>query len=270
MTSERAVSISRRGFLTGAGAVSLGGAVGSVSALYTDEGLPRDRPAVVGHRGAAALAPPNTLAGIRRALEHGVDGVALDVRRTADGRLVLFHDPILDWSTDGHGRVRGTAWDRLADVEIGGEPIPTLAAAFDELADEDVEVYLEAKRVGYTGDIVDLADRYGLRDRVTVTSFRRPALAPARERGVRTGLLGIPPNPKLIDEASARGASAVASHYVPHTVQWFVEEARDAGLSAGVWHLAETRESLRDTIEADPDFVVTNRPDLARRLLDDG
>jgi len=52
-----------------------------------------DRPFVIGHRGAAALAPENTLAAIEAAAEAGADGVELDVMRAPDGSLVLAHGP---------------------------------------------------------------------------------------------------------------------------------------------------------------------------------
>jgi glycerophosphoryl diester phosphodiesterase len=52
----------------------------------------RSRPLVIGHRGAAALAPENTIAGVDAALRAGVDAVELDIRRARNGRLVLAHD----------------------------------------------------------------------------------------------------------------------------------------------------------------------------------
>src|SRR6476646_2920170 len=51
------------------------------------------RPLVLGHRGASAVAPENTVEAFTRARELGADGVELDVRRTADGVLVVHHDP---------------------------------------------------------------------------------------------------------------------------------------------------------------------------------
>src|SRR5260370_1111588 len=50
---------------------------------------------VIGHRGAASLAPENTFAGFDMALAMGVDGIETDVQRTKDGKLVLFHDDLL-------------------------------------------------------------------------------------------------------------------------------------------------------------------------------
>ncbi|MFL7810718.1 MAG: glycerophosphodiester phosphodiesterase, partial [Anaerolineae bacterium] len=58
---------------------------------------------VIGHRGAAALAPENTWAGFDLALALGVDAIETDVRATRDGVLVLLHDERLDRTTDGSG-----------------------------------------------------------------------------------------------------------------------------------------------------------------------
>src|SRR5579862_3004583 len=105
-----------------------------------DSNLARDRPRlppVIGHRGAAARAPENTLAGLRRAHALGCRWVEFDVRLTADGVPVLCHDSRLDRTTDGTGVI---AEETLAAVrrcdaglrfspEFAGEPVPTLAEA---------------------------------------------------------------------------------------------------------------------------------------------
>lgn len=257
----------RRRVVAGMASLAAVGTGGGLAVDYT-RGGDRSRPAVVGHRGAAGLAPPNTLAAIRRALAVGVDGVELDVRRTADGALVLFHDPILDWATTASGRIHETRWADLAGARIHGEPIPRLEAALSLLAEADVEVFLEAKRGGYTDEILDVAERHRLLDRVTLSSFESDALAPARERGVRTALVGVAPRPELVDSARAADADVVSSHYVPAAFGEFVRRADRAGLAAGVWHLVETAESLEAAEGTAPDFITTNRPDLAVRALD--
>jgi glycerophosphoryl diester phosphodiesterase len=60
---------------------------------------------VIGHRGAATLAPENTLEGIEAAISAGADGFECDVRMTKDGTLVLMHDAEVDRTTEGAGRV---------------------------------------------------------------------------------------------------------------------------------------------------------------------
>lgn len=243
--------------------------VGSAGGLLVDRARAdrvSSRPAIVSHRGAAGLAPPNTLVGIRRALEYDIDGIELDVRRTRDGTLVLFHDPVLDWATDRHGRVEDTRWEDLAAARINGEPIPTLAAALATVADAGVDLFLEAKRVGYTDAILDRVEDYGLRDALVVTSSKPKALEPARQAGVPTGLVGIAPNPELLETATAIDATVVSTHYVPSAFSWFVEAAHENGLGAGIWHLMETEGSLAAASGTNPDFITTNRPDLAVEL----
>src|SRR5256885_16654645 len=88
---------------------------------------PPARPLILGHRGAPAEAPENTLASFRRAAELGADGIELDVQRSADGRLPLIHDARVDRTTDGHGTVGELPWATLAALDAGnGERIPTL------------------------------------------------------------------------------------------------------------------------------------------------
>ena len=60
---------------------------------------------IAAHRGAAELAPENTLAAYRYAIAYGVDMIEVDVQQTLDGRYVAFHDPEVDAKTDGTGRI---------------------------------------------------------------------------------------------------------------------------------------------------------------------
>ena len=79
---------------------------------------------VIGHRGGAALALENTLAAIDAGLDAGADGVEVDVRRTADGGLVLMHDPDLARTTGGTGRIDETTLEAVRSLGV-----PTLEEA---------------------------------------------------------------------------------------------------------------------------------------------
>jgi len=91
-------------------------------------------PPVIGHRGAAASAPENTLAGLRTAKALGCQWVEFDVRLTADKALVLCHDARLERTTNGRGRVAAFSAEALRRYDSGswfgpefaGEPVPTL------------------------------------------------------------------------------------------------------------------------------------------------
>ena len=112
-----------------------------------------DLPRVIGHRGAAALAPENTLAALRRAADLGVRMVEVDVKLTADGVPILMHDDMLDRTTDGAGPVRDASAADIARLDAGswfgdafaGEPVPTLGEALALAASRDLSINLEIK-----------------------------------------------------------------------------------------------------------------------------
>ena len=82
---------------------------------------------IMGHRGAPAEEPENTLRSFRRALDLGVAAVELDVQLTRDGRLAVIHDETLDRTTNGRGLVKDFTLAELQKLDAGqGEPIPAL------------------------------------------------------------------------------------------------------------------------------------------------
>ena len=108
---------------------------------------------VIGHRGAAARAPENTLAGFRAAKALGCAAVEFDVRLTADGAPVLCHDATLDRTTSGRGPLSEQPLAAIREVEAGsrfdpafaGECVPTLDEALLLAAELDVTANIEIK-----------------------------------------------------------------------------------------------------------------------------
>src|SRR5207244_10430546 len=94
---------------------------------------PWPHPRVIAHRGGGALAPENTLAGLRLAKALGFGAVEFDVMLSADGVPVLMHDETLERTTDGRGAVAATSYAALAALAAGGrfgpkfkgEPVPS-------------------------------------------------------------------------------------------------------------------------------------------------
>src|SRR5574340_1218890 len=76
-------------------------------------------PRVFGHRGAAALAPENTLPSFALALALGADALELDVHGTRDGVIVVIHDDTLERTTKGQGAVRDHTWSALSQLDAG-------------------------------------------------------------------------------------------------------------------------------------------------------
>lgn len=81
---------------------------------------------VIGHRGASARAPENTLAAFAAAMADGADGVECDARLTRDDVVILMHDDDVSRTTDGTGRVSELSFEQLRAMRSRGEPVPTL------------------------------------------------------------------------------------------------------------------------------------------------
>ena len=76
------------------------------------------------HRGASGTHPENTLASFRRARDEGAEAFELDVHRTADGEIVVFHDPTLERTTDGRGQLAGLTLAELRNLDAGSRFSP--------------------------------------------------------------------------------------------------------------------------------------------------
>jgi glycerophosphoryl diester phosphodiesterase len=153
-------------------------------------------PPVIGHRGAAASAPENTLAAFRRARALGCLWVEFDARLTGDDAVILLHDPRLDRTTNGRGRagrlplaaIRHYDAGRWFAPDFAGERVPTLDEALPLLSELGLGANIELKaargRARATAAAVAAAlDRCG-RHRVPpvlLSSFLPEALAAARD-----------------------------------------------------------------------------------------
>lgn len=99
---------------------------------------------IIGHRGACALEPENTLRSIQRAIELGVDMIEIDIYQIED-QLILIHDENLERTTNGKGKIYDHSFDQLRLLDAGkGERIPTLDEVL-ELTQGKVPLNIEIK-----------------------------------------------------------------------------------------------------------------------------
>lgn len=129
----------------------------------------RAGPAIIVHRGATAFALENSLLACAMAMRHGADGVEIDIRRTADGVLVLFHDESVDRVLRGIGRVREHTLlqlETLGTVPVDGRPVPGQVARLDDLLDLAVRsgllLHLDLKETGLEEVVARLIAERGL------------------------------------------------------------------------------------------------------------
>ena len=151
-------------------------------------------PQIIAHRGASYLAPENTLAAFRKAMEIGADGVEMDVQKTLDGGLVIHHDYIIDLHTDISGRIYDMTEGELKDLDFGSwkdvaykdEKIATLAEALALCRSmEGCAVQLEMKSTmdndpAFVSGVVDAIRAADIADRLVLISFNHDLLRQAK------------------------------------------------------------------------------------------
>ena len=163
-------------------------------------------PPVIGHRGACGHAPENTIASFRKAAEVGARWVEFDTKLSRDGHVIVFHDDLVERTTDGEGSVADMDLAALKVLDAGGwyskvfrgEPIPTLAEVMAVLAElglgGNVEIKPSPGREAETGRAVALALARDWPDnlpRPLISSFSPDSLAAAAEAapGISRALL---------------------------------------------------------------------------------
>src|SRR5262245_37610875 len=129
---------------------------------------------VISHRGEHLHHPENTIPAFRAAIEAGADFIEVDVRTTADGKLVLMHDESVDRCTNGHGEVAKMTFDEIRKLDAGAKSGPAFAGTnvptFQEvlqLAQGRIGVYIDAKQIS-AKDLVENVGRHGMDDHVVV------------------------------------------------------------------------------------------------------
>src|SRR5262249_55893650 len=115
----------------------------------------------------------NTIGSFRRALESGADGFELDVRRCADGQIVVIHDDTIDRTTNGSGSVSAFTYAELSQFDAGGgEPAPLLASVLEAFA-RTHRIYVELKESGLVEDVLRLIVERGVQRSIVMISFDR-------------------------------------------------------------------------------------------------
>ena len=175
----------------------------------------KQMPLIIGHRGASAHAPENTLAAFQLAIDAGAEGVEFDVQLAKDGVPVVIHDATLkrtggrkeavaDLNSKELGKIEVGSWfnkkyPKRANAEFAKETVPTLAQVLRLLKSTDGLIYIELK--ASDADYRDLAKAVSdvIRDspllpRIIVKSFKLAAIPEIRHHlpHVQTAALFAP------------------------------------------------------------------------------
>ncbi len=216
---------------------------------------------ILGHRGAAALEPENTLLSIERAMAIGVGGVEIDIHFTSDKELVVIHDAVVDRTTNGKGPVNSYTLEAIRKLDAGkGQRVPTLQEVVD-LTRGKIGLVIELKEEGLEEKIVELIRANDLYATACVISFwhAAPKRIKAIDSRIRTGVLlvGCPVDTCIAGHASA---DVLVMNYA-FVNKAFVEQAHKDGLQVMIWNIDDP-ERIKHYADMGVDGIASNRPQI--------
>ncbi|MGP4017607.1 glycerophosphodiester phosphodiesterase family protein [Saccharopolyspora sp. 5N708] len=221
----------------------------------------------------------NSLSAFRRAVAEGFQYIETDVHATADGVVVVHHDPTLERTTDGRGTIRRLPWSAVSSALIGGrEPVCRLDAALEELPEAFFNI--DVKDDWAVGPVLRTLRAHNAWDRVCLASFAEHRVAALRRGGGprlltsmgrrSAGLLwlgsrwgGWPLRSVVAGGAAQVPPQAGLLHLIDSR---FVRQAHRWGLEIHAWTVDDATE-MRALLELGVDGLVTDRPDVLREVL---
>ena len=231
---------------------------------------------IIAHRGASGLAPENTIAAMKLAIEYGCDGIETDLQLTKDGKVVVFHDWSVDRTTDGKGEIKDLTFEELSKLDNGswfsdefkGERIPTLEELL-KVVPEDLVLNLELKSQAFDSrgleeKVMEILNKKNRKENIIISSFSHRSLQKIRDldKEIKIGILFEGYLIGLKEYIGNLNLDIWSVHPgVSHVDKELVEVIHEMDLLGYVWTVndKETAERLK---ESGVDGIITNYPNL--------
>lgn len=284
------------------GLIAIGGAI--YASFASMNGKPADQRAifanerpqtmVFAHRGGGGLYPENTLEAFEYSANLGVDVLELDVHSTADGKLVVMHDPAVDRTTDGSGKISELTLEQLKRLDAGyhfssdggatfpfrgrGVTVPTLEEIFSAFPSMNFNVEPKQQNPSIIKPLCALLRQRRMTEKVIVGSFRQEVIDEFRQQ---CSEVATSASPSEASQFLAMYKTGLGANYTPPmqalqvpenlgylsvVTRDFVETAHRLNLKVHVWTVNE-KEDMKRLIEMGVDGVMTDYPDRLLELL---
>ncbi len=232
------------------------------------------KPEITGHRGASGLAPENTLAALRKAVECGADYCEIDVQETADGVVILMHDDTVNRTTNLTGNVWDMTYMELQTADAGswfspeytGEPIPTLEQVIQTIRGKiklNIELKVTEHRQKLVEKIVAIVRKNHFLTDCVITSFDKKAIQQVKllDQFLRTGYT-IDTSPDVNDYQGPIDLISINWKAVTPDI---VERAHQLKKEVHVWTVND-ESTMRRMIQWKVDNIMTNYPNVLRTV----
>ncbi len=235
----------------------------------------KHKPLVIGHRGASAYEPENTLRSFALAKKMGADGVELDIFLSHDGQVVVTHDENT-WRLTGKKKlVRQSTLAELRRLDFGkGEKIPTLDEVFDNFGKRFSVINVEIKSTGIRTDGIEAAlasviRRHNMEKRVLISSFNPFNLRRFHKvmPKVRVGYLMCRETLKIARTWTVVKALAPDTLNLDQNL-WPLKTYQSFFSYPKVWvWTVNTPEAMQHFLKAGVAAMITNYPDKLRAMV---
>lgn len=231
---------------------------------------------IIAHRGASGLAPENTIAGMKLAIEHGCDGIETDLQLTKDGKVVVFHDWSVERTTDGEGQIKDLTFKELSKLDNGswfsdefkGERVATLEELL-EVVPESLILNLELKSQAFDSrglekKVMEILNKKNRKENIIISSFNHQSLKRVREidKTIKLGILYEGYLLSLDKYIRNLNLDLCSVHPgVSYTDQALIDEIHSTDLLGYIWTVND-KESAERLKGYGVDGIITNYPNL--------
>jgi len=225
------------------------------------------------HRGASEYYPENTLSAFYAGLDMGANGIETDIQRTKDGVLVLFHDDTLTRVTGAEGGIEDYTYEELLRFTVHNktgdrfDKITTLEDFLTYFGWRDLTFAIELKMDGVAEQTIDLLERFGVREKVILTSFNPDSIraAKAYDLRYRVGYLFTEKetNPVGVLQAMCGEEICPEAHTMTpeQTARW-----HEMGFHVRAWGVYDT-DLMAHAMTCGADGMTVNFPDKLTQFL---
>lgn len=256
--------------------------------------LPSNRPLVFGHRGAAGLAPENTIPSFALALALGADVLELDVHASSDGVVCVMHDPELERTTSGFGLLREHTWAQLQKLDAGyqftrdghdfpyrghGVRIPTLEDFLKHFPSTPFNMEVKQGDPPIVEEVVRILKRCGAMGRVILAAEHDSIMEEIRRHAGDTAtgfatmeamdFFGRVQSGDFSGYHPAGRALQIPARYgdIELVTAESLAAARRCGLEIHVWTINQ-RDEMDHLLRLGVDGIMSDLPGMARAAID--
>lgn len=223
------------------------------------------------HRGASAYAPENTMLSFYLGVYMQANGIETDVQMTKDGVLVLFHDDTLLRVTGQPGRVQDYSFDQLYRFTVStgglGDKIVSLEDFLEKFSFRDLRFAIELKQPYIEKQVIDLLNRFEMREKTVITSFDFVNLVRVRsyDPGYEIGYLTCDASENVLSKLASLRAEEICPEAKLLTPE-LVQSLHERGLRVRAWGVKD-EERMHHAYKCGCDGMTVNFPDKLHALL---